>query len=229
MPYFRLIIVRNKGAPRMWLLHCGPLAIGVKIASVRNYILATLQFGENLILFIPFCCSIRSISCLNIPFKCILYAICMGRSRVTNLQITFQIAKTLRSTSVRYQSYANVSDCYLIDFDLRVFVCRWLPWSSCQIGKIVGCACAGNAGNVFPSTDFKRKTLVSDPNMHHGTCVTHVPWCMSGSLTTVAGKTFTAFPGHAQPAILRIWQEAHGDETRLHLRNMVVQNVIKLK
>ena len=24
----------------------------------------------------------------------------------------------------------------------------------------------------------------SDPGMHHGTCVTHVPWCMLGSLTT---------------------------------------------
>ena len=49
---------------------------------------------------------------------------------------------------------------------------------------------------------------VSDPNMHHDTCVTHVPWCMSGSLTNdflwnlVAGKTF---PAHAQPAIFRIW------------------------
>ena len=24
---------------------------------------------------------------------------------------------------------------------------------------------------------------VSDPNMHHDMCVTHVPWCMTGSLT----------------------------------------------
>ena len=24
---------------------------------------------------------------------------------------------------------------------------------------------------------------VRDPDMHHGTCVTHVPWCMPGSLT----------------------------------------------
>ena len=24
---------------------------------------------------------------------------------------------------------------------------------------------------------------VSNPDMHHGTCVTHVPWCMPGSLT----------------------------------------------
>ena len=35
------------------------------------------------------------------------------------------------------------------------------PWASCQIRKIV-----------------------SDPDMHHGTCVTHVPWCMPGSLTS---------------------------------------------
>ena len=25
-----------------------------------------------------------------------------------------------------------------------------LPWASCQIHKIAGCACTGNAGNVFP-------------------------------------------------------------------------------
>ena len=25
---------------------------------------------------------------------------------------------------------------------------------------------------------------VSDPDMHHGTCMTHVPWCMPGSLTS---------------------------------------------
>ena len=28
-------------------------------------------------------------------------------------------------------------------------------WASYQIRKIAGCACAGNAGNVFPATDFK--------------------------------------------------------------------------
>ena len=56
---------------------------------------------------------------------------------------------------------------------------------------------------------------VSDHDMHHGTCVTHVPWRMPGSLTSDFlwsrwwGKTFPAFPAHAQPAILRIWLEAH--------------------
>ena len=30
---------------------------------------------------------------------------------------------------------------------------------------------------------FSPPSRVSDPDMHHGTCVMHVPWCMSGSLT----------------------------------------------
>ena len=36
----------------------------------------------------------------------------------------------------------------------------------------------GIPGTFFPPT------RVSDPDMHHGTCVTHVPWCMPGSLPT---------------------------------------------
>ena len=82
-------------------------------------------------------------------------------------------------------------------------------WASYQIRKIAGCACAGNAGNVFPRRRFRRKPLFSDPGMHHGTCVTHVPWCMSGSLTCGDGENVPGIPGACAPAILRIWQEAH--------------------
>ena len=46
--------------------------------------------------------------------------------------------------------------------------------------------------------------------MHHGTCVTHVPWCMSGSRTCGDGENIPGIPGACAPAILRIWQEAHG-------------------
>ena len=84
-----------------------------------------------------------------------------------------------------------------------------LSWASYQIRKIAGCACAGNAGNVFPCRRFQRKPLVSDPGMHHGTCVTHVPWCMSGSLTCGDRENVPGIPGACAPAILRIWQEAH--------------------
>ena len=35
----------------------------------------------------------------------------------------------------------------------------------------------------MPGT-FSPPPWVSNPDMHHGTCVTHVPWCMPGSLTS---------------------------------------------
>ena len=56
----------------------------------------------------------------------------------------------------------------------------------------------------MPGT-FSPSPQVSDPDMHHGMCVTHVPWCMPGSLTSGflwnrrRGKTFPAFPAHAHP------------------------------
>ena len=46
-------------------------------------------------------------------------------------------------------------------------------WASCQICEIAG----------MPGT-FSPTTRLSDPDMHHGTCLTHLPWCMPGSLTS---------------------------------------------
>ena len=68
-------------------------------------------------------------------------------------------------------------------------------WASYQIRKISGCACTVNAGNVFPRHRFQRKPLVIDPDMHHGTCVKHVPWCMSGSITNDGGENVPGIPG----------------------------------
>ena len=61
----------------------------------------------------------------------------------------------------------------------------------------------------FSRHRHQRKPLVNDYGMHHGTCVTQVPWCMSGSLIRGGGETFPAFTAHPQPAILRICLEAH--------------------
>ena len=88
--------------------------------------------------------------------------------------------------------------------------CTRKGWrASDQIRNIAGCACAGNAGNVFPRCWLQMKPLVSDPGMHHGTCVTHVPWCMLGSLARGGGENVPGIPGACAPVILRIWQEAH--------------------
>ena len=47
----------------------------------------------------------------------------------------------------------------------------------------------------FPRHRLQRKPLVNDPGMHHGTCVTHVPWCTSGSLTRGGGENVPGIPG----------------------------------
>ena len=46
----------------------------------------------------------------------------------------------------------------------------------------------------FPHHRIQRKPRVSDPSMHHGTCVTHVPWRMPGSLTRGGGENVPGIP-----------------------------------
>ena len=68
----------------------------------------------------------------------------------------------------------------------------------------------------FPRHRLRRKPLVSDSGMHHGTCIMHVPWCMSGSLTRGGRKTVPGIPGACATCNLRIWQEAHESMCRVH-------------
>ena len=68
----------------------------------------------------------------------------------------------------------------------------------------------------FPRRRLQRKPLVSDPDMHHGTFVTHVPWCMLGSLTRDDGENVPGIPGAcatrnftflARGPLLHFWHE----------------------
>ena len=52
------------------------------------------------------------------------------------------------------------------------------PWASCQYVIMRLAHAPGILGTLSPTP------RASDPDIHHGTCVTHVPWCMSGSLTS---------------------------------------------
>ena len=90
-------------------------------------------------------------------------------------------------------------------------------WASYQIRKIVGCACAGN---VSPRRRIQRTPRVADPGMHHGTCVTHVSWCMPGLLTRGGGENVPGVPGACAPVIWRIWQEDHSHEVATEASQM---------
>ena len=47
----------------------------------------------------------------------------------------------------------------------------------------------------FPRQRLQRKPVVSNPGMHHDTCVTHVTWCMSRSLICGGGQNVPGIPG----------------------------------
>ena len=48
---------------------------------------------------------------------------------------------------------------------------------------------------TFPRHRLLWKPPVSDPGMHHGMCATHVPWCMSRSLSRDGGENAPGIPG----------------------------------
>ena len=126
---------------------------------------------------------------------------------VDNYSIMNQVFVMPCTVQLKYLCWGNIGERHWSRYNKipwRYDIKELLAWASYRIRKIAGCACAGNAGNIFPRHWFQRKPLVSDPGMHHGTCVTHVPWCMSGSLTRGGGKTCPALPAQAQPAVLCI-------------------------
>ena len=98
---------------------------------------------------------------------------------------------------------------YLIDWWSVFYVTSERPWASYQIRQFAVCVCAGNTGNVFPATVGWRSWHASQhvcparAVMHAGIVNWRFP------LKSVSGKTLPAFQAHAQPVILRIWQEAH--------------------
>ena len=72
--------------------------------------------------------------------------------------------------------------------------------------KLMAAHAPGMPGTFSPSP------RVSDPDKQHGTCVTHVPWCIPVSLTSGflwsrwrEKCSLPALPAHGQPATLRIW------------------------
>ena len=68
-------------------------------------------------------------------------------------------------------------------------------WPLTRYEKLWVAHAPGMPGTFFPHHRLQRKPLVSDPGMHHGTCATHVPWCIPGLLTRGGGEKVPGIPG----------------------------------
>ena len=98
-------------------------------------------------------------------------------------------------------SYYQITDMYKADYKTS------LLWRSCsqitvaaswgRLGDMQNCALrmCQECRERYPSHRLQRKSLVSDPDTHHGTCVMHVPWCMSTSVTRGGGENVPVIPG----------------------------------
>ena len=92
--------------------------------------------------------------------------------------------RAAQATELQVELYASLIRCdikrnwYQIRLSVGPLCWKLGALTSYPIRKFAGWACDGNAGNV------STPPLVSDPDMHHGTCEMHVPWCVPGSLTS---------------------------------------------
>ena len=71
-------------------------------------------------------------------------------------------------------------------------------------------AYAPGMSGTFTSHRLQMKPLVSDPNMHPGTCMTHVPRCMSGSLTHGGRENVSGILGACPTRNFTYLPKAHG-------------------
>ena len=130
--------------PTMPPIHSHAVAFHVLLRCIRivsavgwKYSLRIRKYGRSgMLIFNSTPSKIRV--CNNMPFSCIYSYFYLNRWCGNASNETFH-----------YQDNSN----HLINalWNER-FV---LHWASYHIRKIAGCACAGNAGNVFPATDFK--------------------------------------------------------------------------
>ena len=70
---------------------------------------------------------------------------------------------------------------------------QWYLKGNGPLARYVKLRVAHSPG-MFPHHQLHIKPLINDPSMHHGTCVTHVPWCMSGLLIRGGGESVPGIP-----------------------------------
>ena len=101
--------------------------------------------------------------------------------------------------------FDTVRDSISLPVTLKMHICLFVCLLfcflfSCDMGLLpdtqkCGLSMRRECRERFPRQRLQRKSLVSHHGMHHGTCVTHVPWCMSGSLTRCGGKNVPSILG----------------------------------
>ena len=81
----------------------------------------------------------------------------LGKSSAVCKWACLSHQQNVQTIGTKLLTRVNCSWSLIYGWNQSGLIKAWLSvqWASCQICKVVGCACTGNAGNVFLATDFK--------------------------------------------------------------------------
>ena len=114
--------------------------------------------------------AIRCFCCLFVFSVCVCFNYSLFKVCCTNMQLC--TCQFLICPVVQLSNYTNV-----IFSNVRCASVHFIHGPLARYVKLRVAHAPVMPGTFFPPP------RVSDPDIHQGTCVTHVPWCMPGSLT----------------------------------------------
>ena len=155
---------------------------------------------------------LKAFQCHNFNISCVCYVFHLSKDVylketsmastviafvIVHVRIQFQRDTASGKLNVNYVDI-TLSEIAVIYICVYVCVCVCKSARLCA-GNIIGLDCSWANGPLvryvklrvahalgMPET-FSQPSRISDPDMHQGTCVTHVPWCMPGSLISYVG------------------------------------------
>ena len=115
---------------------------------------------------------------------------------INNSDFDYVEPNQFSSCALRVEIHFSLNACYVVHISLN-FVGRfktalsqywfkqwYIPGQATIHGPVTRCVKLGVGHAPGMLVTFSLPPRVSDPDMHHGTYVTHVSWCMPGSITS---------------------------------------------
>ena len=125
-------------------------------------------------------------------------------STVTSRALALSWRRPLSFDKNLLNMISRVTDSKSVLVDILTWRRKWpnhfIPWFGSCMGLLPNTYNCGlhmrrECRKRFPCHRVERKPTVSDHGMHHGMCMTHVPWWMPISLIRGGGKNVPGIPG----------------------------------
>ena len=130
---------------------------------------------------------------------CMVFALFMSKVQTFSSQL-YQRSISCIAVRVMMVFFLSLLRKYSVSFSDNIPCSYLVMWIHMPLGLLPDALKCGlrmhrECRDRFLHHRLQRKPLASDPGMLNGTCVTHVPWCMSGLLTRGGEENVPGIPG----------------------------------